>query len=71
MKISDVTCPQCEASYLVAESVSANGSPGDEICTICGTTLANWSDGKLRAFRLMMSPARKYPRVPAPPAAVS
>jgi len=69
MKISDVTCADCGALYLLAESVSVNGSlvdgpGGDEPCKICGKTLPGRSDGRLRAFRLMMPPT---PRTPVSP----
>jgi hypothetical protein len=67
MKISDVTCPHCGALYLLAESISVDGSPSDEACKICGKTLAGASDGRLRAFRLMMSPGRRLPRTPLSP----
>jgi hypothetical protein len=51
----------------LAESVSVDSSPGDEACKICGKTLAGANDGKLRAFRLMMSPAARLPRTPLSP----
>lgn len=59
MKISDLTCAHCGALYMLAESVSVDGSldgpAGDGDCKICGNTLADQSSGKLRAFRLVMS----------------
>jgi ribosomal protein S27E len=67
MKISDVTCPHCGALYLLAESVSVDGSPGNEACKICGKTLASSNDGKLRAFRLMMSPVPRPISAPLSP----
>jgi len=67
MKISDMTCSHCGALYLLAESVSVDGSDGDEACKICGKTLASWSDGRLRALRLMMSPALRPARTPLSP----
>jgi hypothetical protein len=72
MKISDVTCSHCGASYLLAESASIDGSlvdgaAGEEPCKICSKPLASWSDGKLRAFRLMMSPAQRYTQAAASP----
>jgi predicted Zn finger-like uncharacterized protein len=66
MKISSVTCPHCRAAYEVAESVSAKGNPGHVDCAICGNMLAAWDDAKLRAFRLVVPPEHKYPRVPTP-----
>jgi hypothetical protein len=65
MKISDVTCLKCGSSYLMAESISVNASPGREDCAICGSTLAIWSDGRRRTFRLMLQPEHKYLPVPA------
>jgi predicted Zn finger-like uncharacterized protein len=67
MKISDLTCPSCAASYEVAESMSAKGSPGQVRCTICGAVLASWQDPKLRAYRLILAPEHKYSSVPVPP----
>jgi hypothetical protein len=72
MKISDVTCSHCGASYLLAESASVDGSlvdgsAGKEACKICGKPLGSWSDGKLRAFRLMLSPTQRYVRTPISP----
>ncbi len=67
MKISDVTCAHCGALYLLAESVSVDSSSGDEACKLCGKTLAGANDGKLRAFRLMMSPVSRLTRPPASP----
>jgi ribosomal protein S27E len=69
MKISDLTCAHCGAVYLLAESVSVDGAPingsaGDDACRICGKTLAGHSSGKLRAFRLMMSPVARPARTP-------
>ncbi|CCE02754.1 hypothetical protein SSBR45G_73310 [Bradyrhizobium sp. SSBR45G] len=66
MKISSLTCPHCHAAYEIAESTSAVGAPGRADCGICGTPLAAWSEPKLRAFRLVVPPEHKYPRVPAP-----
>jgi hypothetical protein len=71
MKISDVTCASCGAQYLLAESASVDSSPidraaGNEACTICGNTFAS-SDGKLRAFRFVMSPSARPARTPLSP----
>jgi len=67
MKISDITCPSCLASYEVAESTSAEGSPGSAQCRICGGLLASWQEPKLRAYRLILQPEHKYSNVPVPP----
>jgi uncharacterized Zn finger protein len=67
MKISDFTCPSCSASYEVAESLSAEGSPGRAECTVCGALLESWQEPKIKAYRLVLSPEFKYPRVPTPP----
>jgi uncharacterized Zn finger protein len=55
MKISDIACPSCLASYEVAESVSVKGSPGRAQCTVCGGLLASWQEPKLRAYRLILT----------------
>ncbi|HUN99818.1 MAG TPA: hypothetical protein VMU69_26750 [Bradyrhizobium sp.] len=67
MKISDVTCAHCGALYLLAESASVEGSlvgsaTGNETCKVCGKTFAGRSDGKLRAFRFVMSPTARPAR---------
>lgn len=67
MKISDIECPTCLASYEVAESLSAKGSPGSFRCSACDGLLASWKEPKLRAYRLILPPAYKYPYVPVPP----
>jgi hypothetical protein len=67
MRLYDLTCPVCNSVYRVAESERAVGSPGIQKCATCGTVLASWSDRKLKAFRLEMSPEHRYPRVPIPP----
>jgi len=64
MKISDVTCLKCGASYLGAESSSVKASPGREDCAVCGNALATWSDRHRKSFRLVLSPEHKYPPVP-------
>jgi len=63
MKIVDVICPVCGSSYLMAESVSVIGGPGQQDCSVCGSTLATWTDRHRRAFRLVLSPQHKYPTV--------
>jgi hypothetical protein len=67
MKISDVACPFCASCYEVAESISAEGSPGRAVCTVCGGVLESWQEHRLRVYRLALAPERKYPNVPAPP----
>jgi hypothetical protein len=67
MKISDVSCPSCAASYEVAESISKTGTPGRARCSICGGMLASWQEPKLRVYRLVMPPEHKYSNVPVPP----
>jgi hypothetical protein len=67
MKISDITCPSCLASYEVAESTSAEGRPGRAQCRVCGGLLASWQESKLRAYRLILHPQHKYSNVPVPP----
>jgi uncharacterized Zn finger protein len=71
MKISDITCPSCLASYQVAEAMSAKGSPGSARCSVCGGLLASWQEPKLRAYRLILAPAHKYSNVPVPPSPVA
>ena len=56
MKISDIVCPSCLASYEVAESTSVKGSPGRAECSVCGALLASWQESKLRAYRLTSPP---------------
>jgi uncharacterized Zn finger protein len=70
MKISDFTCPACGSSYEVAESVSAQGSPGRAECVVCGTLLESWQEPKMKAYRLVLAPEHKYPRIPAPPSPI-
>jgi len=67
MKISEVVCPSCGSSYLVAESISATASPGHADCSICGELLASWQEPRMRAYRLEVPPELKYPSVEAPP----
>src|SRR5262249_54973166 len=61
MKISDMTCPKCGSSYLMAECASNDGAPGQEVCSVCGNTLAMWNDRHRKAFRLVLSPKLTYP----------
>jgi hypothetical protein len=67
MKISDFSCPSCGSLYEVAESLSAEGTLGSADCTVCGGVMDSWREPKLRAYRLVLSPEHKYPRIPAPP----
>jgi hypothetical protein len=67
MKISDFSCPSCGSLYEMAESLSVVGSPGSADCTVCGRVLDSWQEPKLRAYRLVLAPEYKYPRIPAPP----
>lgn len=69
MKITSMTCPNCRASYEVAESLSAAGVPVHAECGVCGAFLADYREPRLRAFRLIVPPEHKYPRVQPPPPA--
>jgi hypothetical protein len=71
MKISDVTCASCASVYQVAESLSAEGSPGRAECTVCGNFLESWQEPRLRAYRLVMPLKQKYKPIPASPSPVS
>jgi len=66
MKISDITCPACQASYEVAESISVRGNPGRAKCAVCGALIESWEEPKLRAYRLVLPPTTDYP-LAAPP----
>jgi uncharacterized Zn finger protein len=67
MRISDLTCPSCASAYEMAESTSMEGSPGRVECNVCGELLDSWETPKLRAYRLVLSPERKYRHIVAPP----
>jgi uncharacterized Zn finger protein len=67
MRISDLTCPSCASAYEMAESTSMEGSPGRVECSLCGELLDSWETPKLRAYRLVLSPERKYRHIVAPP----
>jgi hypothetical protein len=56
MKISDIACRHCGASYQMAESASLDGPAGQHCCAICGDVVAAWDDGTLKTFRLAMPP---------------
>ena len=62
MKITDITCADCGASYQVAESATAKGASNEASCAICGNKLAKWDDEKLKAFRMIIPPHHKYGR---------
>ncbi len=66
MKIFSVSCPNCGASYEVAESLSAAATPGRAECAVCGALIMDWREPRLRALRLIVPPERKYPRVTPP-----
>jgi len=67
MKISDFNCTACGSSYQVAESISAQGSPGRAECSVCGALLESWDEPRIKAYRLVLAPEHKYPRVTVPP----
>jgi hypothetical protein len=67
MKISDFTCVSCGSSYQVAESISVPGSPGRAECSVCGALLEAWQEPRMKAYRLVLAPELKYPRVAVPP----
>jgi uncharacterized Zn finger protein len=56
MRITDISCEECGASYEIAESATVSGSAGRADCGACGTLLAKWSDGQLKAFRMVVQP---------------
>jgi hypothetical protein len=67
MKISDFTCVSCGSSYQVAEAISVPGRPGQAECGVCGALLESWQEPKMKAYRLVLAPEHKYPRVAVPP----
>jgi hypothetical protein len=67
MRISDLTCPSCGASYQAAEATSVLGWPGEARCVTCGALLDRWQEPKLKAFRLIIAPEHRYPTLPVPP----
>jgi tRNA U54 and U55 pseudouridine synthase Pus10 len=67
MRIADLTCPTCNASYEMAEAVTIESPADHENCAVCGETLARWSDYRLKAFRLVIPVERKYASVAVPP----
>jgi hypothetical protein len=71
MRISDLSCPSCGSAYEMAESTSAEGSPGHAECSVCGGLLDSWQAPRLRAYRLVLSPERKYRHIVAPPSPLS
>jgi hypothetical protein len=54
----------------MAESMSVEGSPGRVECSVCGGLLDSWQAPKLRAYRLVLPPERKYRHIVAPPSPV-
>lgn len=54
MKISDISCRHCGASYRMAESASLDGPAGQRCCSICGGVLAMRDEGTLKTIRLAM-----------------
>jgi hypothetical protein len=68
MRMYEITCSACGASFDVAESETVVGSPGQKNCSACGNVLTSWGDRKLKAFRLVMSPKHRYALVPGRPA---
>ena len=60
MRIADISCPACGASYEMAEALSVEGPADHENCSVCGQTLTRWTDRKLKAFRLSIAAERKY-----------
>ena len=61
MKIVDITCQECGASYQMAESTTAKGRAGEQACTMCGGILAEWPAGGLKVFRLVVPVHHKDP----------
>jgi uncharacterized Zn finger protein len=58
MRIADLSCPVCGTSYEMAEAISVEGPADHEDCSICGQTLASWTDHKLKAFRVAVPPGQ-------------
>src|ERR1700682_5226331 len=52
---------------LCSRRVSAQGSPGRAECVVCGGLLESWQEPRMKAYRLVLAPEHKYPRIPAPP----
>jgi len=67
MRISNVTCLSCGASYEAAEATSVLGWPGEARCVTCSALLDRWHEPKLKAFRLVIAAQHRYPTVPTPP----
>ncbi len=67
MKISNLMCTSCKASYEVAEAATVKGTPGRVECIGCGAKLASWLEPKAIVFRLVLPPEQKYLHVPVPP----
>jgi len=51
MKISDVTCASCRASYEMAETISARGEPGEARCvSLDQLDISGLATGRVRAI---------------------
>jgi hypothetical protein len=58
MRIAEISCAVCGTCYEMAEAVSVEGPADHEDCSVCGQTLASWTDHKLKAFRVAITPGR-------------
>jgi hypothetical protein len=70
MRISEVTCASCASIYEVAESSSAEGSPGRTECAVCGKLLESWRNPRLKAYRLVIPLEHRNRPNPRPPSPV-
>jgi hypothetical protein len=71
MRISDFSCQSCASVYQVAESSSAEGSPGRAECAVCGKLLESWEEPQLKAYRLVIPLEQKLKFIAVPPSATS
>jgi len=53
----------------LAGSTSANRTFGDASCTVCGGLPGSWHEPKLRVYRLILPPQRKFRSIPLSPSA--
>jgi hypothetical protein len=67
MRISDFSCHSCASVYQVAESSSAEGSPGQAECAVCGKLLESWEKPQLKAYRLVIPLEQKFKFIAVPP----
>jgi len=68
MRILDVTCPYCDATYQVAVSDQLTGKgPGHFDCQVCAEVADRWDDSKLRVHRLATLPNNTALRVATKP----